>query len=178
MEQETWKDIIGYEGRYQISNLGNVKSLNYKRSGKQKLLITQKNGRGYLHVGLPKNKKCKSFVVHRLVALSFIPNPLNLICVNHINGIKTDNRIANLEWVTYKENTQHAFRTGLSKSSDKAKLKRIEAVQINVIDLKTGIIYASITEASKTINITRQYLSQMLNGKRKNHTNLIKLKTK
>lgn len=101
---EIWKDIKGYEGKYQVSNMGNVKSLNYRRTGKEKILKLHKNNSGYFMVGLYKDDKYKSFLVHRLVAQAFISNLENKEQIDHINTIKTDNRVENLRWATQKEN--------------------------------------------------------------------------
>ena len=103
---EIFKDIKGYEGLYQISNLGNVKSLNYGKTGKEKLLKPAPNSKGYLNVSLVKNKKKTNFLVHRLVAQAFIPNPKPKFKkqIDHINTIRTDNRVENLRWVTSLEN--------------------------------------------------------------------------
>ena len=119
--EEIWKDIPGYEGMYQVSNLGRVKSLDRIKTNKligkhfvkEKLMKLRLSSRGYLSVGLTKNGKQVGYRVHRLVAQAFIPNPENKKEVNHINGVKTDNRVDNLEWCTSSENTIHAMRTGL-----------------------------------------------------------------
>ena len=100
---EIWKPIKDYEGLYEVSNLGRVKSLNYKRTGKEKILKNSERN-GYLVVSLVKNGKLKQFYVHKLVAEAFILNPENKPCIDHINTIRNDNRIENLRWVTYKEN--------------------------------------------------------------------------
>ena len=109
---EIWRDIKGYEGHYQISNLGNAKSFKF---GKILALKTAKTIHGYLYFTLCKNGFAKKIVVHRLVAIVFISNPQNKICINHKNGIKTDNKVDNLEWVTYKENYIHALKNGLTR---------------------------------------------------------------
>lgn len=105
-EMEEWKDIKDYEGLYQVSNLGNVIGI---KSGK--ILKIYKSKRGYCMIGLYKNNNNKNFSIHRLVAMAFIPNPYNKPCVNHKNGILTDNMVENLEWCTYSENLKHAFET-------------------------------------------------------------------
>lgn len=113
---EIWKDIPEYEGLYQVSNLGKVKSLYF---GKEKILKPSKNKDGYLHVNLWKNGKPKSFTSHKIVALAFIPNIQNLPQINHKNEIKTDNRVENLEWVSPKENCNYG--TIKERKSEKMK---------------------------------------------------------
>ena len=113
---EVWKDIVGYEGLYQVSNLGRVKSLPKmvgfrKQSEKQCAIFTDK--RGYCKTNLYKNNTHKQVYVHILVASAFLPNPANKPQVNHIDGDKSNNQIHNLEWCTAKENVIHAYRTGL-----------------------------------------------------------------
>ena len=110
---EIWKDIEGYEGKYQVSNLGNVKSLNYKNSGKEQNIALCNDADGYLLVNLRLNNKVKTKRVHRLVAQAFIPNPENKPQVNHIDGNKKNNKIENLEWCTCEENQRHAWDKGL-----------------------------------------------------------------
>lgn len=98
---ENWKDIAGYEGRYQVSDMGRVRN----KTGR--ILSPAKNSRGYQRVLLCKDGKKKNHSVHRLVALAFVPIGREGLEVNHINGIKTDNRAENLEWVTRSENMAH-----------------------------------------------------------------------
>lgn len=110
---EIWKQVLGYEGLYEVSSYGRVNSLgNHNSKRKEKILKPGLRGKGYKHVILAKDKQAKSFSVHRLVATSFIPNPLNLETVNHRNKVKTDNNVENLEWMTPQQNVEH----GQSKS--------------------------------------------------------------
>lgn len=105
--EEIWKNIDGYGGRYQISNLGNVRN-------RQGLFMAQKPSKdGYVRLLLAKNGKYKAEYVHRLVAKAFIPNPENKSEVNHIDGNKANNKASNLEWATTYENHQHAVALGL-----------------------------------------------------------------
>jgi hypothetical protein len=166
MTTEIFKDITGYEGIYQISNLGNVKRL-YKKNPNGIILKQLDNGAGYCYVGLSKNNKLKNHYIHRLVAQYFIDNPNNLQQVNHINGIKKDNRIENLEWCTQSYNNTHAIKTGLrvhKKGDDNKKSKKI-------INIETGEIYHSALTLSLNIGVSRITLHSWLNGNRPNKTN-------
>ena len=119
---EEWRDVPGYEGLYQVSNYGRVKSLNYKRTGREKLLKPGVDGRGYLRVILYKDGKVKHPRVHRLTAQAFMPNPLNLPQVNHKDENKLNNRVfinedgsvdpekTNLEWCTNEHNCNYGTR--------------------------------------------------------------------
>lgn len=114
--QEIWKDIPGYEGKYQISNLGNVMSLHFKRSATNKKLLTPvDNNHGYFQVMLRDNGNDNRFRIHRLVAEAFVPNPENKPVVNHIDGNTKNNRADNLEWVTQRENIIHGCQYGKIK---------------------------------------------------------------
>lgn len=147
---EIWKQVIGYEGIYEVSNLGNIKSIGRYRFVKRnmskcffkELILKSGTSNGYLGVIL--NKECfrKRFSTHRLVAEAFIPNPENKPQVNHINGIKKDNRVQNLEWNTASENTQHAIKLGLLKilkgeNRYNSKLKKDDVLFIRNSILKT-----------------------------------------
>jgi len=124
--KEMWKDIKEYEGLYQISNMGNVKSLekfHFTYSGgyirKESILSGGLDRKGYKMVILVKNKISYTKKIHRLVALHFIPNPENKNEVNHIDGCKTNNDISNLEWNTRQENVEHSVRMGLINKGNK-----------------------------------------------------------
>lgn len=106
MNKEIWKDVVGYEGLYQVSNLGRVKSLfRYK-----KILKQFEDNKGYLRVTLYKNNKSKSIKVHKLVAEAFIPNPNNYDCINHKDENKTNNRVENLEFCSFYYNLMYGTR--------------------------------------------------------------------
>ena len=108
---EIYKDIKDLEGLYQVSNFGNVMSLNYNRTEKPKLLKPCVDGKGYLLVNLCKDGKPKMFRVHRLVAETFLINPENLPCINHKDEDKTNNSVENLEYCTYEYNCNYGTRT-------------------------------------------------------------------
>lgn len=105
--EEVWKDVVGYEGLYQVSNLGRVRSLDRIVNGnrlKGKILSQVKDTKGYLFLRLSKNGNSKRFLVHRLIAEAFIPRIEGKNYIDHINGIRDDNRIENLRWCTHQEN--------------------------------------------------------------------------
>jgi hypothetical protein len=156
--EEIWKDIDGYIGLYQVSNLGRIKSLarivNHSRSNgtyirTEKILKAGDNNNGYPSVSLHKDGKRKLYLVHRLVAIAFIANPENKCDVNHINGIKSDNNLSNLEWNTRRENIQHAYDTrlripvnGINHSSNKLTEQQVlEIRSSNLTHRELGKIY-------------------------------------
>lgn len=111
---EIWKDIVGFEGLYQVSNLGNVKSLKGKEP---KILKGHKDTKGYLQVELRKDNKRNISCIHRLVAKEFLEKPKGKDQINHIDGNKLNNNVDNLEWCTCKENIKHAWDNHLNKAT-------------------------------------------------------------
>ena len=150
---EEWKDIKDYEGLYQISNLGRVKSLHFN---KELLLKPRLTGRGYYQVDLQKDKNIKHCLVHRLVATCFIPNPKNLPYVNHKDEDKTNNQADNLEWCTQKYNIHYG--TGLER--------RIATQYKPVICVEKGICYPSQIEAGKQLGICHRHINDCCKGRR------------
>ena len=194
MNNEVWKDIIGYEGLYQVSDKGRVRSLDKT--------ITQKDGstrfikgrimktyicKGYLNVDLVNmdGDKCK-YKVHRLVAMTFIPNSENKPCVDHINAVKDDNRADNLRWVTYSENMLNPITRKNNSESHKDReypkgedapmygkkhsqesiQKMVEAHGTKVYCVETDKIYDSIRDASRETGISRYSITMCCNGKK------------
>lgn len=171
---EIWKGVVCYEELYQVSNLGRVKSLKTKiqrRDGvittKKEMILKQHNDtRGYLKVDLSKNNKNKNKMVHRLVAQAFISNPNNKETVNHINEIKTDNRVENLEWLTVQENNTYGTRVSrMQKSLSKTVLQ---------YDLKGNFIkeWSSTREAGRN-GYSKSLVSACCRGERKTHKSYI-----
>ena len=131
---EEWRDIKGYEGIYQISNKGRVKSLNYKRTGKEKILSPGKR-RGYFYISLyKKGEKPKNFDIHRLVAQAFLPNPDNLPVVNHKDENKLNNNVENLEWCTFAYNTIYSVNGGKPRKIQCVETQQIFDSSKDVID--------------------------------------------
>ena len=165
---EIWKDIEGYPG-YQVSNKGNVRSLNYwHKAGKIQVLKPNFNGQHYLKVCLRKEKKNYTRVVHRLVALAFIPNddPEHKTQVNHINEDKTDNRVCNLEWVTPKENTN--WGTCIERRSLKHRDSQCRAVKQIAPDGTIEKIWKSTHEAGRN-GFQQPNVQACATGKHKTH---------
>lgn len=110
--KEEWKDIKGYENKYQVSNLGNVRSLNYNNTGKPKNLKQKLNKYNYLEVKLSKDNKTKDFMVERLVAQAFMPNSDETKVITHIDNNKINNEVSNLKWVSIQEAKYLAYKNG------------------------------------------------------------------
>lgn len=212
-QTEIFKDIPGYEQLYQISNLGRVRSLSrdlydpkrnlYLRTLPSSIITPVLDG-GYFRLNLYKKGKKKAFRVHRLLAMAFIPNPECKSQINHKDGNKSNNDLSNLEWVTPKENVNHAFDIGLMSSTHsllnldvklnlKKKKKKVDQKNIKktlqvkkekkkkygfkkVINIETGEIFPSVKEAAFAIGCYPSKLSFMLRFLIKNTTSLRFLK--
>lgn len=173
---EVWEDIKGYEGLYQISNLGRVKSLGRHRRNHGKLQKVEekiKNVRmdtqGYLLTDLYKDNKQKTVRVHRLVAETFICNEECKETVNHIDGNKLNNTVENLEWSTFKEQNEHFYRNNLKKEENikKAVIAMNKANSKKVKCLNTGEIYNSASEAARDKGVSPSLVMGCCRGVRK-----------
>ena len=190
---EEWRDIIGYEGLYMVSNLGRVKSLERYDSGgrkiKERVLTGTIDKKGYIIVNLTKNNECKPLKVHRLVAIAFIPNPEDKPFIDHINTIRDDNRVENLRWCTQKENcnneiTKKKLRESLKgkgigenngmygkKHSEETKKKMSEAHKGSnnsnsrkVRCIELDKVFNSIVEAEEELGLFHQNISKACRG--------------
>lgn len=149
---ETWNNIEGYEGLYQVSSWGRVKN---SRSGR--VLKAGKNNDGYLRVNLCKHGNVKQYYIHRLVAKTFIPNPQNKPQVNHIDEDKENNRVENLEWCTVRANLNHGtYNSRMSKTKSKP-----------IICIETGIEYSSGKECARQMGLNRGNIASVLKGRYK-----------
>lgn len=157
MTEEIWKDIAGYEGLYKVSNLGRVKSLNYRKTGKEQILTPCKTANEYLRVSLYKNCISKQHLIHRLIAQTFIENPENLPEVNHIDEDKTNNCVSNLEWCDRKYNNNYG--THNEKILKTKKLRNCETaariVSQFTLDGKFVNEYPSINAATRCTGINQ-----------------------
>lgn len=168
--EEIWKDIKGYEGLYQVSNMGRVKAIN-----KEKTLKLIKCTNGYLKIGLYKNRKPKTFLVHRLVAQAFIDNTKKYPCVNHKDENKTNNYANNLEWCSIKQNNSYGNRSNKAiKNTDYKKIaeknKKVQGRSVLQIDKDTDEIintFHSIAEAERKFSTAQGNICRCCNGKYK-----------
>ena len=179
MKKEYWKPVVGYEGLYEVSNWGRVKSFDTYRKGingsirccKGKIIKYQKTKYGYLQVGLWKNGKCKKYAVHRLVAQAFIPNPNNLPCVNHKDENKQNNIVTNLEWCDRKYNCNYGTRNKrISEKMTNGKLSK----PVLQYDLEGNFIreWASVMECGRN-GYNQGHVADCCNGKLKTHKGFI-----
>lgn len=177
---EIWKPVCNFEGYYEISNWGRVKSLfrivkgRYYYKKKQCFLKPKSHPKGYQFVEFSVNGIKKSVTIHRLVAEAFLSSTQSLSQeINHKDGNKLNNYVSNLEWCTHLSNMQHAVET---KLKDHKRGKHFNAVK--VVDANSKIIYDCLTDAAEANGISKNLLSMYLNNKRKNKTSLQFLKSK
>lgn len=156
MSEEVWKDIEGYEGRYQVSNLGRVKRVTTGR-----ILKSCKNRGGYLYVNLCKQGVVSNKRIHRLVAQAFIPNPENKSDINHIDEDKTNNTVTNLEWTTRKENLNHGTHND--------RVSKTLSISITAINLKAGESkeFYSGKDCARQLGLNAGHITSVLKGRLK-----------
>lgn len=152
---EQWKDIEGFDGKYQVSNFGRIRTTNYHRTKQCKMMKLSKNF-DYLGVRLTKNGKGRTFFVHRLVASAFIENPEKKPYVNHKNGDKYDNQSKNLEWVTPSENCVHRLYD--------LKILNFPCPPKPIMCIETGEKFASINLAAKKNGLDQGSISKAVNN--------------
>jgi hypothetical protein len=162
--EEIWKDVKDFEGLYQVSNLGNVKRLVSKRVLAERLIGSTIDRYGYVKRVLCKDGKMYFFTEHRLVANAFIPNDFNKPAVNHINGIKTDNIVENLEWCTNKENTQHSIEIGLQNKKG-IKHHKCKLTEEQVREIKEIGFSQTRMSLAKKYGVSRTSILGIIRGK-------------
>jgi hypothetical protein len=177
-EVEIWRDVVGFEGFYKVSNLGNVKSLdrivvptnrdNYLREGKR--LTKTIDSFGYERVGFTLNSKTVNKKVHRLVSETFIDNPYNYPHINHIDGNKANNHYSNLEWCTSSQNSIHAFKTGLrvapiyNREEENNNNSKLSAQQVKEIRSKYISYKYSAKKLALEYNVSESCITHILNN--------------
>lgn len=167
---EKWKNVFGYEGLYQVSDAGRVKSLTVKGSNrhhtKDIILKQTYDLDGYLQLGLHKDGKRCCAKVHRIVAVAFLKNKPSNLTVNHKDGVKTNNSVTNLEWCTNKENIHHAIKIGLIDNMGE-KNGRARAVVQYAKDGKFIKKWGTAKQASLELNINNSHIGECCKGERK-----------
>lgn len=165
---EDWLDINDYEGKYQVSSSGNIRSINYNNTNRCQNLISRINRGGRKYINLSKNGKYTSYVISRLVAIAFIPNPKNLPEVNHIEGNKLNDSKDNLEWSSREDNIKHAHINNLypvGENHSKSILTDKDIENIRLLHNRVNLKYVDI---SNLYGVSRQHIRAIiLNKKRK-----------
>lgn len=172
--KEIWKPIEGYEGKYMVSNTGKVKSLNYRRTGKEGILKGRINDKGYLRVELCKDGRKKWYMIHRLVAHAFLENSQNLPVVNHKDENKQNNCVQNLEWCSVSYNNTYGVRIGKVTEKLRGRKQSEECIKklskpVFSIDKESGLImwWQSAKEAGRITGIDQGSITRCCQGKYK-----------
>lgn len=159
--KEEWREVLGYEGLYEVSNIGRIRTTKG---------VAKKPGigsNGYYRVSLSKNGVKIWHSVHRLVAIAFLPNPENKPCVNHIDNDRLNPIVNNLEWCTYQENTDHAVKIGVHGMIGRFGADHNRSIAIESFNLKTGqsLIFGSGREAARKLGLHQACVTACVKGK-------------
>lgn len=170
LDNEIWLPVVGYEGLYEVSNMGRIKAL-YREwySGKEgctlrskeECIISQQNSRGYKRIVLTRGGVQKFKSVHRVVAMAFIPNPEGLPEINHKNGVKSDNQVENFEWVTASTNQLHALELGLKISQKRGEHSGARKISCDTL----GISFNCIKDAADTLGVNVTNIWKVCNNR-------------
>jgi len=176
--QEIWKDVVGFEGLYRVSNLGNVKGMSKSwvcgmhgsiRIKPESILKLSIDSNGYNQVWMAKSGKGRHYLVHRLVAKAFLGNPENKKDVNHKNGKKIDNNLINLEWCTRSENVIHAFKNNLIKPLCGSKHKMSKLKEDDIFKIRELAGQYTKTELAEMFGVGRRSINNIVNYKSWTH---------
>lgn len=168
LPNEIWKDVVGYEGYYKVSNFGRIRS--FVLGGYNGCILSQTTHKqGYKRINLSDGKSDSEHLVHRLVATAFTPNPYGKETVNHIDGNKSNNNVSNLEWATQSENNRHAIRTGLKIFTEKNRLASTRGFKISrdqVADIRIRFLKGkSLSELAKMYSVSKAQICRIVNRK-------------
>lgn len=180
MAQEVWRDVVGYEGLYEVSNLGNVRGvarthLRYDRHGNAyevhvpaRYLVKKDNSNGYYRVSLSRDNRVRRFLVHRLVAMAFVENPDNLPVIDHIDGDRHNNDASNLRWCTQGDNLHYSYQNGRETVFTRAYVRKHQARATSRPVIRSdGEEFPSVVAASRALGLSESAVSQVVNGRAK-----------
>jgi len=169
LEGETWVPMVDFEDNFVISNKGRVRRIMHRKNPTNRLMTQTLNNDGYLFLSLRKNGSSMTIFIHRAVAMAFIHNSDNKRTVNHINGIKTDNQVENLEWNTHKENINHAWENGLSVSREGIKHHNTKLTEKDVLEIRAIGKSMSAVQLGSLYGINEQAIYKILSRQRWKH---------
>lgn len=180
MAHEVWRDVVGYEGLYEVSNLGNVRGvarthLRYDKQGNAyevhvpaRCLVKKDNSNGYYRVSLSRDNRVRQLFVHRLVAMAFVENPDNLPVIDHIDGDRHNNDASNLRWCTQGDNLHYSYQNGRETVfvREHIKKRQVHAVSRPVVR-SDGEEFPSVVAASRALGLSNSAVSHVVNGRAK-----------